>query len=202
MKFEIINRRFTETVSEWLTKGYTINTASMCGSQGEIGKIDLTDGKEVIRILLDTFTTHPDRKNGRYYSLEGVQLIVGRVTDPVVPNSEDTWNHIWNNHLEVLSCEEYYQIGRAHRDNSKWYGTEAEAIAQQDKSHGRYRARWTSCNQTLGDAAAVIVLPFIRRQPKCRSAKVCEIESVIKRTSDSGKNSYYVKFRGKELRLK
>jgi len=51
-------------------------------------------------------------------------------------------------------------------------------------------------------AAAAIVLPLIRRQPKCRSAKVCEIEDVIKRTSDSGKNSYYVKFRGKELRLK
>lgn len=202
MKFEIINRRFTETVSEWLTKGYTINTASMCGSQGEIGKIDLTDGKEVIRILLDTFTMHSARNSEKWYSLEGVKLIVGRVTDPVVPNSEDTWNHIWNNHLEVLSCEEYYQIGRAHRDNSKWYGTEAEAIAQQDKSHSRYRARWTSINQTLSDEAAVIVLPFIRRQPKCKRAKACDIESVIKRTSDSGKNSYYVKFRGKELRLK
>lgn len=202
MKFEFINRRFTEVVAEWLAKGYTINTASMAGSQGEIGKIDLTDGKEIIRVLLDTFTTHPDRKNGKCYSLEGVQLIVGRVTDKVIPNSEDTWNHIWNNRLEVLSCEEYYQIGRAHRDNSKWYGTEAEAVAQQDKSRSRYHARWTTNNQTLGDMAAVIVLPYIRRQPKCKKVKATEIESVIKRISDSGKNSYYVKFRGKELRLK
>ena len=50
--------------------------------------------------------------------------------------------------------------------------------------------------------AAVIVLPYIRRQPKCKKVKATEIESVIKRISDSGKNSYYVKFRGKELRLK
>ena len=123
MKFESINRRFTETVAEWLAKGYTINTASMAGSQGEIGKIDLTDGKEIIRVLLDTFTMHPTRESGRCYSLEGVKLIVGRVTDMVTPNSEDTWNHIWNNLLEVLTCEEYFQIGRVHRDSSKWYGT-------------------------------------------------------------------------------
>ena len=52
MKYADINRRFTEIVAEWLAKGYSINTASMSGSQGETAKIDLTDGKEIVRILV------------------------------------------------------------------------------------------------------------------------------------------------------
>ena len=203
MKFESINRKFTETVAEWMAKGYTINTASMGGSQGEIAKVDLTDGKEIVRIMLDGFTTHPTRDGSRCYSLEGVRLVVGRATDRVVPNSEDTWGHIWNNRLEVLTCKEFYQIGEPHRNGSVWYGSESEAMAQQDKSRARFNARWVSCSQDLGDVAKVIVLPYVRRQPKCKTIKVSEIERVTRRSNDSAsKNYYYIKIRGKELRLK
>ena len=203
MKFEVINHRFTETVAGWMAKGYTINTATMNGSQGEVAKVDLTDGKEVIRVLLDSFTRHPAGDEHFCYSIEGVKLIVGRVTDTVVPNGEDTWNHIWNNRLEVLTCEEFCQIGRQHRNGSKWFGTEADAIAQQDKHYERRHETWGPNIQTLNDAAKEIVLPYVRRQPKCKKVKVSEIEAVTKRTDDrTGKNTYYVKFRGKELRLK
>lgn len=203
MKFEVINRKFTETVAEWMAKGYTINTASMGGSQGEIAKIDLTDGTEIVRVLLDGFTTHPTRGGNRHYSLEGVKLVVGRVTDKVVPNSEDTWSHIWNNRLEILSCEDFYQIGEPHRNGAVWYGSESEAMAQQDKNRSRFHARWVSCNQDLGDAAKELVLPYVRRQPKCKTIKASEIESVTRRSNDrNSKNHYYIKVRGKELRLK
>ena len=45
MKYVDINKRFTEIVSEYIAAGYMMNTSSMNGSEGEISKVDLTDGK-------------------------------------------------------------------------------------------------------------------------------------------------------------
>lgn len=56
MKFIDINRKFTAAVSSYMAQGYYINAASMSGSQGEIAHIDLTDGKQIVRVLLDSFT--------------------------------------------------------------------------------------------------------------------------------------------------
>ena len=206
MKFESINHKFTEKVAEWIVKGYTINTASMGGSQGEVGKVDLTDGKEIIRILLDNFGRPCERIGDRYYSLEGVKLIVGRVTDKVIPNSPDTWSNVWNEHLEILSCEEFYQIGRQHRNGSKWYGTKAEAMAQQEKSSARYSTRRNDASRELSDQAKEIVLPFIRRQPRCKTVRLSEIERVTKRESErraGGRfGQYIIAVRGQTYTMK
>ena len=126
MKFAEINRKFTETVAAWIAKGYTINTATMSGSQGELAKIDLTDGKEIIRVDMRR-TGKPFEKVGdRYYSFEGIEIAVGRITDKVQPNTHDTWSVAWTSHMEVLSSEAFYEIGRQKRDGSKWYGTREE----------------------------------------------------------------------------
>ena len=42
MKYAEINKRYTEIVSEYISKGYILNTATMAGSQGEIASVDLT----------------------------------------------------------------------------------------------------------------------------------------------------------------
>ena len=51
MKYIDINQNFTAKVAEYIAKGYTINTATMSGSQGEVAHVDLTDGKQVVRVL-------------------------------------------------------------------------------------------------------------------------------------------------------
>ena len=48
MKYADINKKYTATVAEYLANGYTINTRTMSGSQGDYAHIDLTDGTEVI----------------------------------------------------------------------------------------------------------------------------------------------------------
>jgi hypothetical protein len=58
MKYIDINQKFTAKVAEYIAKGYTINTATMSGSQGEVAHVDLTDGKQVVRVLLDSFTEY------------------------------------------------------------------------------------------------------------------------------------------------
>lgn len=209
MKFEEINRRFTEVVTEWIAKGYTFNLSTMAGHQGEIGKVDLTDGKEVIRILLDRFGSPLNRIGDDYYSLEGIKLIVGRVTDPVTPNSPDEWQTIWNGHLETISCEEFYLIGTAQRSGTRWYGTKEDTIASQNKSHARYRVRHIPAKKDFPDKAKDIVLPFLKRQPKNKSLRLSDITKVTKTLSIKVENStmheyarYTVTAKGHEYRLK
>lgn len=117
MKYIDINRKFTETVSSYIAQGYIINTASMSGSQGEIAHIDLTDGKQIVRVLLDSFTEWED-----YNQLEGLKLVVGIAADNVKPNDNQRRDVIWNNRLEVISCEKFYKLS-SNRDDSVFYGT-------------------------------------------------------------------------------
>ena len=59
MKFIDINREFTAAASSYMAQGYYINAGTMGGSQGEVAHIDLTNGAEIIRVLL---TSSPIRK--------------------------------------------------------------------------------------------------------------------------------------------
>lgn len=102
MKYADINKRYTEIVTEYVSKGYAINTISMGGSQGETAKVDLTDGTEIIRVLVATFS---DWKA----NVEGVEIITGRVVDKSIkPHNNSGWDTIWNNQLEVIATERYY----------------------------------------------------------------------------------------------
>ena len=68
MKYIDINQKFTAKVAEYIAKGYTINTATMSGSQGEVAHVDLTDGRQVVRVLLDSFTEYDS-----FNSLSGLE---------------------------------------------------------------------------------------------------------------------------------
>ena len=80
MRYCDINNRFTQIVTEYINKGYTFNTSSMGGSQGEIANIDLTNGKEIIRVVVSSF-------NNWRENVEGVEIAIGRSTDNVRPHS-------------------------------------------------------------------------------------------------------------------
>lgn len=158
MKYADINRRFTEIVAEWLAKGYSINTASMSGSQGETAKIDLTDGKEIVRILVDRFSDYAA-------NVEGVEIIVGKALDADVrPNNNDNWATLWNNRLEVLQQKRFFKIGES-RVSGTQYGTEAEAKAAAELRVKRYIAKDRSCqDKTFTGEAIEIAKRVIRRK--------------------------------------
>ena len=134
MNYADINKRYTATVAEYMAKGYTINTRTMTGSQGDYAHIDLTDGTEVIRILVDTFHEWTD------VSLDGLEIIVGRADGEVKPNSENDYHTLWNNKLDIISQERFYEIG-ADRHHRKFYGTLEEAAAAQQLKFKRYAAK-------------------------------------------------------------
>ena len=134
MYYADINRRYTETVAAHLANGYIINTRTMNGGQGDYAHIDLTDGTQVIRIMVDTIHEWKDGP------LDGIAIIVGRADSEVEPNGENDYYTLWNHRLDVISKECFYEIG-TDRHNRKFYGTREEAIAAQQVKLQRYIAK-------------------------------------------------------------
>lgn len=191
MKYAEINKKFTEKVAEYLSMGYIINTRTMSGTQGELAKVDLTDGTEIVRVVPER--NHRDSK-------DVVILTVGRVTEAVYPNNPDDMGTIWNGRLEAIERHTWYR----HDFRKDWYVTAGE----EDAICGIHRERvansqifWT---KTFDESVKKIVLSFIRRQPKCKSIKQADIESVYKITTNfegKWKNRYEVRVKGKRFVL-
>ena len=117
MNYADINKRYTATVAEYMAKGYTINTRTMTGSQGDYAHIDLTDGTEFIRILVDTFHEWTD------ISLDGLEIIVGRADGEVKPNSENDYHTLWNNKLPSKGSKgKSYAEYQAEKTGTSWKG--------------------------------------------------------------------------------
>ena len=190
-----ISRAFTEKVADLLAQGYQICPSTMNGSQGEIAHVDLYKGEEIIRVLLDHFCGYDEMPNG-------LQLIVGRNTDPIRLNRFDVLgNTIWNNHLEILSEIRFCQLA----DN---YYTDAEAgRAVQQKRCARWKAHREGARCDMPDAFKSAALKYIRRQPRMKTCKLEEITRVARINRSSwGKVTpelygYEIEVRGKTFQL-
>ncbi len=197
MKFEAINKKFTERVTEWLGKGYWINGGTMSGSQGEYAHVDFTNGTEFIRVLME--------ERCGYGKGDRVVVIVGRYTDRVkIGSSDRLGNTVWNQRLEVITEDSFYKIGHW----SEWYGTEEEADAAQKKASDRYYARMNGEYKTKEfKGAEKIALKFARREiTGCKTAKLSDVTKVEKvyNTDLNGKLrgvGYYVTVKGKRVKL-
>ncbi len=194
MKYADINKRYTEIIAECIGKGYTINTATMSGSQGEKAKIDLTNGTEIIRIMVATFTDWDDHT-------EGVEIIVGKCTDNVKPHDGIGYDTIWNDRLDVLHRERFYKIGR---NRSDYYGTQADAKAAAEKSLERYRRKDIASYEKVDftDAKAVqIAKNYILRKNICKRVNLDNI-SVYKTISRKGMVMYFIAYKATGYNLR
>ena len=196
-----IENIYTDTVREYLDNGYRIYYPTMGGSQGEIAKIDLTNDKEVIRIFLgsktENYREHPVHK---YMDLDYFTIIVGRNTDKLWGDSFS--DIIWNEHLELISEIRFYKIGRK---NNSFFGTKQEAIDAMLKYYERLKFRsfnWAEERIEINsDEAKRIVLPFVKRQYKCKSATVKDIEKIEKIIFKNDKVYYVVQVKGKRYKM-
>ena len=202
MRYEEINKKFNKKVARWMGKGYWINTGTMSGSQGEIAKIDMTNGKEIIRVLMENRTMHSEEF--RFESYDTVVIVVGKVTDEVRPNGTNReYNTVWNNHLEVLEQDTYYMIGMRW-SNSNWYGTKAEAESQRVKARLRYHQRGSQTEVKVFENAVPVVRSFVKRQRGCKTIKDSDITEVRKVISyDFGRWTvrYEVKAKGSYYKM-
>lgn len=196
-----IENLYTDTIKEYLDKGYRIYYSTMGRRQGEIVKIDLTNDKEVIRILLSNKTEHyREHPIHKYMDLDYLTIIVGRNTDKLIGDSfVDT---IWNKHLELISEIRFYKIDRK---NDSFFGTKKEAIDAMHKYYERLKFKsfdWAEERVEINsDEAKRIVLPFVKRQYRCKSATVKDIEKIEKVIPKNGKVYYMIQVKGKRYEM-
>lgn len=132
MKMNEINKIYSDKVAEYLAKGYTIHPVSMGGSQGEICKIDLYKGDELIRIWMSDESCRWSDPN---CYREGYRAIsVGKWMYPT--SMSDRYNDtVWYKELEVLEEIRFYPI-----NNGKCYIDDLQvALNIQNLRRSRYR---------------------------------------------------------------
>ena len=181
-----INRLFTQEVSNLLAQGFQIHTSTMGGSQGEIAHIDLFKGTEVLRVLLDR------GNDWRAAYGEVFRIAVGRNTERLHNGWDDT---IWNNRLEILSEIKLTKV------TDTYFCTSDKAEAMSKKCVERWRAKETEPRK-LGDAYKSAALGWIRRQPRMKSCKLSEVETMTRHTDDDGHIRYEIKARGNRFMLR
>jgi len=188
MKSAEINAIYAAKAAEFLAAGYTINTNTMNGSQGEIAKIDFRKGNEVIRLLLTSETIWGET----FRTSDAIILTVGRSTDERVINTKGFGRDaiIWNERLEVIEKRTFIQLGR--RRDCDWYleGAEAEEALERNRQrrHIRREIERAEDNRTrskdvTSEELKKILLPAVRRhleRPKLKADRIDKIVRVWK----------------------
>ena len=183
MKSTEINAIYADKVAEFLTAGYTINTNSMNGSQGEIAKIDFRKGDEVIRVMLNSETIWGEG----FRTADAIVLTVGRCTDERVINTKGFGRDaiIWNNNLEVIEKRTFFQFGR--RRDCDWYLEGKEAEEALERNRQRSHTRWeieraeearTRTKEITSDELKTILITAVRRhmnKPKMKADRIAKI---------------------------
>lgn len=193
MNKQDIRNLFTQKVAELLAQGYTIHPDTMPGSQGEIAHIDLDNGSEILRVLLNRDVHYSDDFYGNT-----IRLTVGKAT----VSYRGHWDElIWNQELEKRFEIELAEIGRD-------FYTDLTTAAE---IHAKRRARWNAkpssakrdtTREELGTAYKSIALRWLQKQPRMKSAKLTDIDRMERVTTHTGKRSFEIRARGTTFTLK
>lgn len=171
MKMKDIKAAATKIVSTYIGWGYTLSE-TMNGHQGELLKVDLTNGREVIRVLID------DRRHC-FDRLDEVAIEVRRYVFGKDVKSEKS--HIWNGQGELIVEYVYYKL--AQFSYGDWYtDNKDEAESALAIKNTRRDIKYSSSKSGVytDDKRKAVVLGYVKKQPRCKSKKASDIESVAK----------------------
>lgn len=196
MKYIEVNQRYTELVANYITAGYHFNTATMSGSQGEIARVDLTNGTEIITIYIESFSDWSGVNE-----LKGVQICIAHVSqqDELIPDCHEGYRTLWLSHAEVEYRERYYQVGR----DANWYVTEEEAKAAAAKQYERYtrKPRHYGCKTTkiTNPKAIELAKQYLIDNNVGKRIDLRYLE--VKKTFDHGYTRWYIVYKSKYYSL-
>ena len=196
MKKQDIRNIYTQKVTELLAKGYTVFPDTMNGSQGEIAHIDLSDGSQIVRVLLERGRCWGHIDDGFYGDV--VTLTIGRA-------AADTWvgehwdGTIWNNRLEKIFEISWAEISSR---GEGWYTELDDAARIGHIRMERYRARAAGTREELGDAYKSAALKWLKRQPRMKTCRLSDIERIERVTHEDGTRRFEIRAKGQRFTLK
>lgn len=201
MKMNEIYKVFTEKVNEYIQRGYYIHASSMSGHQGEVGKVDLSNGKKLIRVWMSS-------EGSRYWdSREGTvwigDLLVLRVGEWRLDAHEaDKGRTTWMNDFEVIEEHTYYTIR-----NSNWYVDNLEEALRIQKIHrDRIGAKldrygYTKEAEYTGGPAIEAAYKYLRRKQGYQRVSMKDIKVIKKLNNSNNRVIYRVEYHGNSYKL-
>ena len=198
-----IRRVYTEKVTELLSQGYTIFPDTMGGHQGEIAKTDLSNGSEILRVLLEKEMCWGLIDDG--FHGDELTLTVGKL--PADTRIGDNWSGLaWNNRLEVRFQIKWAEI----RDKGEGWYTDMEDAARIGRiRRERYRSTRMADNailapgtrRELGDAYKSAALGWLRKQPRMKTCEFGDIEKMECVRGERGTRYFEIRARGQRFIL-
>lgn len=158
MKLSAINKVFTDKVAEYIANGYVLNPLSMNGHQGELGKVDLVKGSELIRVCM-VRESHYDWKNKDSWYGDTVEILVGRWDHSAEESAHRT---VWMDSFENLETVVFYELRR-----NAWYvGTLEEAMEATNKKNERrsyhIKKQYFTREEDITDKAREIGIKYLK----------------------------------------
>ena len=179
MTMNDIRRIYTQKVAELLAQGYQINPETMNGSQGEMAHIDLTNGSEILRVLIETCGSY-----GESYG-DILTIRVGRCNDEI----RGRWLTIWNSRLETRSEIKLAKISET------FYTTLEESQRMARVRRSRWNCRDSGQTRKLSDAYKSIALRWLRRQPRMKTCKLTDIDRMTRTALPDGRICFRIEAR-------
>lgn len=200
-----INAHFTGIVREYMDKGFIVNAQTMSSlSTDEVCKVDLTDGKDIYRILLEEIHKHYDEYDdeGMFLYVDNFRLTVRKYSGRKL-HTRLTWS-LFNSDGEVIREENFYRMPnrsnhKTERDN--WYTSDFNAVVCAERVH-RYRCDAKRIPFLFGDfyqypeSAKRKILPLIRRLPRCKTAHLEDVGAVWRNRHEDGRSVINIYVRG------
>lgn len=186
VKMEDVNKTYTEIIGDYISRGYWVYTKTMAGHQGEIAKIDLTNGKRIIRVRIDK------KYHSRIEGLENLWLGTDVLRIVVVEYDNFRTETLWNNEGTVINEFNWYQVGRkniAYVDNLEEY------IDIANKTLNRFELKpidYGNHGRKLLNYNADTIIKIVNGRKGFKSCKKKDIKSV-----ERYKNGYYIRMEGK-----
>ena len=197
MKKQEIRRIYTQKVTELLNQGYTIFPDTMSGCQGEIAHIDLSNGSEILRVLLTRGACY-DRDEGGYWG-DTICLMVGKAAPDTRICTGWRDSTIWNNRLEPRFEIEWADLSEGRKE---WYTDLEEGRRVMQLRRERYLRNRNERRETLGYAFKSAILHWLRKQPKMKTCKLEDIEKMERVWNEDGKRRFEITAKGKRYTIR
>ncbi len=184
MKLHEIERVYTDIVNGYLADGYAVNFNTMGGSQGEICKIDLRKGTEIIRVLTEHKMIDWDWE---------IVITVGKAKN-VLSNS--LREIIWNDDIEIIKRIEFYELG-VKENGERYFGSKSEAEESRKKRMSRMTSRYI-CKDMESEEVKKAAWKVLKKQKGMKNIPYSSVVKVfIVEAKDSKEVNVQVKKNGR-----
>ena len=194
MKSNFLDKELTDFVQGYLDSGYTLNTATMSGSDGT-RRVDLRKGNKFIRVWIDRQSIYSYNKEiEKKYKYYG-DVFVLRV-GYIELKYTDT-DHVWSNDLAISYEKPYYKIGDRGYDKGAITDDFEDVKHWMAVSYPRNQRRYEGekNSRTYDDIKRLrIGLNIVKKMPKTKSIHLENITYITRSRDYNGRLVYTVNY--------